>query len=62
MIERLPHAKLGEVLTPGVVVKMSDTPGALGRLGPELGQHTDEVYRELLGLSDEEIDRLRPRR
>jgi formyl-CoA transferase len=61
MIQRLPHPKLGEVVTPGVVVKMSDTPGVLRRLGPELGEHTVEVYRDLLGLSDEEIDGLRTR-
>jgi len=61
MIQRLPHEKLGEVVTPGVVVKMSETPGALRRLGPEIGEHTVEVYREMLGLSDEEIDQLRAR-
>jgi crotonobetainyl-CoA:carnitine CoA-transferase CaiB-like acyl-CoA transferase len=61
MIQRLPHPTLGEVVTPGVVVKMSETPGALRRLGPEIGEHSREVYRALLGLSDEELDGLRAR-
>jgi crotonobetainyl-CoA:carnitine CoA-transferase CaiB-like acyl-CoA transferase len=59
MIERLAHPKLGTMVAPGVVIKMSDTPGSVRMLGPELGQHTDEVLTSLLGLSDDEIARLR---
>jgi formyl-CoA transferase len=59
MVLRLPHAKLGEVVTPGVAVKLSDTPGAVRRLGPELGEHNAEVYRDILGLTAEELARLR---
>jgi CoA:oxalate CoA-transferase len=59
MIERLAHPKLGTMVAPGVVIKMSDTPGAVRMLGPELGQHTDEVLTSLLGLSGDEIARLR---
>jgi crotonobetainyl-CoA:carnitine CoA-transferase CaiB-like acyl-CoA transferase len=59
MVRRLPHAKLGEVLVPGVVVKMSDTPGSVRRLGPEIGEHNAEVYGALLGLDAAELARLR---
>jgi len=59
MIERVPHPKLGEMLVPGVVIKMSETPGAIRTLGPEIGQHTDEVLAELLGLSSDDLARLR---
>jgi len=59
MIERVPHPKLGEMLVPGVVIKMSETPGAIRTLGPELGQHTDDVLAELLGLSGDDLARLR---
>ena len=59
MIVRLPHARLGEVPVPGVAVKLSDTPGAVARLGPELGEHNADVYGGLLGLEPAEIDRLR---
>jgi CoA:oxalate CoA-transferase len=61
MVQRLPHTGLGEVVASGVVVKLSDTPGQIRRLGPELGQHTTDVYRELLELSDEELAGLRAR-
>ncbi len=59
MIRRLPHPTLGEVMVPGVVVKLSGTPGAVRRLGPELGEHNAQVYRDLLGLDAEEIARLK---
>ena len=58
MIVRLPHETVGEVTAPGVPVKLSDTPGAVRHLGPTLGQHNDEIYRGLLGLSAEEMERL----
>jgi len=59
MIQRVPHPVLGEMVVPGVVPKLSDTPGAIRALGPELGQHNDEIYGTLLGLSRDEIARLR---
>jgi crotonobetainyl-CoA:carnitine CoA-transferase CaiB-like acyl-CoA transferase len=59
MIRRLPHPKLGELVVPGVVVKMSDTPGEVRTPGPELGAHTDEVLGSLLGLDAGELARLR---
>jgi crotonobetainyl-CoA:carnitine CoA-transferase CaiB-like acyl-CoA transferase len=59
MIARLPHPKLGEMIAPGVVVKMSDTPGSVRTIGPELGQHTDEVLTALLGMTGDEISELR---
>jgi crotonobetainyl-CoA:carnitine CoA-transferase CaiB-like acyl-CoA transferase len=59
MIVRLPHATIGEVVAPGVAIKLSETPGAVRRLGPELGEHNAEVYERLLGLAPEELARLR---
>jgi crotonobetainyl-CoA:carnitine CoA-transferase CaiB-like acyl-CoA transferase len=40
--------------TLGIPVKMSDTPGAIRRPAPQVGEHTAEVLREA-GYSDEEI-------
>jgi crotonobetainyl-CoA:carnitine CoA-transferase CaiB-like acyl-CoA transferase len=59
MIQRMPHPTLGEVVVPGVVAKMSDTPGTIRSLGPNLSEHTDQVLRELLDLTDEELASLR---
>jgi formyl-CoA transferase len=43
---------------PGVVPKLSATPGAVRRAAPKLGEHTDEVLREA-GYSQAEIGALR---
>ena len=59
MIQRIAHPTLGEMVVPGVVVKMSDTPGTIRSLGPQLGQDTDDVLTGLLGLSDDELASLR---
>jgi len=50
------------VIVPNVVPRLSRTPGRINHLGPTLGQHTDEVLKGLLGLSDAEVDELRTRR
>jgi formyl-CoA transferase len=51
----------GDTLTvPGIVPKLSRTPGGQHRNAPALGQHTDAVMREL-GLSEEQIAALRRR-
>lgn len=44
---------------PGIVPKLSDTPGATQWPGPKLGEHTDAVLRGLLGLSAAECTSLR---
>jgi formyl-CoA transferase len=59
MIER--H-KLGEreLLLPGIVPKLSRTPGATSWIGPTLGEHTGEVLAGL-GYTEGEIEDLRKR-
>lgn len=51
--------ELGAVRMQNVVPRLSRTPGAIDHAGPRLGQHTDEVLRYWLSLSDSEIDSLR---
>ena len=60
MIER--H-QLGdrELLLPGIVPKLSETPGATKWIGPKLGEHTDGVLAEA-GYSKADIDRMRAAR
>lgn len=54
---------LGEtIIMPNVVPKLSETPGRIRRPGPRLGEHTDEVLKEVLGMSDEQIGELRAKR
>ena len=46
--------KLGEMIIPGIVPKLSETPGGVSWLGPDLGEHNQEIYQDLLDLSDED--------
>jgi formyl-CoA transferase len=58
-IVRLSHPKFGDFPMQNVTPRLSDTPGSVRTLGPELGQHNDEVYGALCGLSAEQLDELR---
>lgn len=49
---------VGEVALPGVVVKMSGTPGEIKRRPPMLGEHNEEILRDYLGMTSEEVAEL----
>ena len=49
----------GAVPMQNVVPKMSNTPGSINWSGPALGEHNDEVFGQILGLSADVLDRLR---
>jgi len=57
-LARIIDEELGEVVVPGVVPTLSATPGRIDSLGPTLGNATDAVMRELLGLTAAELQRL----
>jgi formyl-CoA transferase len=46
-LERIPALAGGTVAVPGIVPKLSATPGAVQQRAPRLGEHTDAVLREL---------------
>jgi formyl-CoA transferase len=54
-------AELGTMSMPGVIPKLHARPGSVRWAGPTLGQHTDEVLGELLGLDGAALDALRQR-
>jgi formyl-CoA transferase len=52
-IVSVPHPDFGELRMQNVAPKLSETPGAIRSPSPAMGQHNDEVYLGLLGLSEE---------
>jgi crotonobetainyl-CoA:carnitine CoA-transferase CaiB-like acyl-CoA transferase len=60
-ITRVEHPQLGPLAMQNVIVRLSDTPGRIDHAGPELGEHTQEVLGEELGVSEEELQRLAER-
>ena len=49
----------GEIVIPGVIPKLSKTPGRVKHVGPPLGDGIDAVYGGLIGLSADEIAALK---
>ncbi|MBB3908520.1 carnitine dehydratase [Anoxybacillus sp. UARK-01] len=48
-----------ECLFPGIVPKLSDTPGEMKWIGPKLGEHNDEIYAGILGYSVKQLEKLK---
>jgi crotonobetainyl-CoA:carnitine CoA-transferase CaiB-like acyl-CoA transferase len=49
----------GTIETVGPPARLSETPGSVRLPAPLLGEHTGQVLRERLGMTEEEIVRLR---
>lgn len=60
-ILHLTHDRLGPFPVPAVVPRLSDTPGEVRSLGPELGEHNEEIYCGLLGIEAGRLADLRAR-
>ena len=52
--ERVPHLVKGSVVANGVPLGLTGTPGRSGASGAAVGEHDQEVFRGLLGLSEDE--------
>lgn len=48
--------RLGLVLQAGVFPHVPESPGGVRWAGPAIGEHTEEVLRELLGVSSQELE------
>ena len=48
------HPQFGTVHMQNVAPKLSDTPGSVRHVGPELGEHNNRVYTDLLALTEEQ--------
>jgi len=58
MVVEREHPTMGTVRLLGVPIKFSETPAGVHRVPPLFAEHTDEILREI-GISDEELERLR---
>jgi formyl-CoA transferase len=56
-IVEVDHPERGPYLTVGCPIKLSDSPAEVTR-SPLLGEHTEEILRDVLGYSDGELDRI----
>ncbi len=54
----LEHRSAGTHFHPGANVHLDATPPVIWRAAPVVGQDNDYVYREVLGVTDEEYDAL----
>ncbi len=59
MIREYHHSRLGKVKAVNTPVKLSRTPTGNDSSSPELGEHTDDLLRDLLGVDEQEIASLR---
>jgi formyl-CoA transferase len=58
-IVTLEDKDFGSVTMPNVTAKFSRTPGSIRHTGASKGEHNNEIYQEVLGLSVEEIQQLK---
>ena len=56
-IVKVDHPERGAYLSVGCPIKLSDSPVEVER-SPLLGEHTEEILREVLGYSDEDVARI----
>ena len=59
MVETVEHPVIGELKMLGIPFKFSDTPASVRRAPPTLGQHTDDILAQDLGLDAKAIAQLR---
>lgn len=58
-IVEMDHPRAGKVNVVGVPIRFSETPGSVRTPSPSLGEHTEVVLRELLGMTEQEVEALR---
>jgi crotonobetainyl-CoA:carnitine CoA-transferase CaiB-like acyl-CoA transferase len=59
MIETVEHSQAGPIQLMGIPFKFSGTPASVRHAPPLLGEHTDAILRDELGLDAAAIERLR---
>jgi formyl-CoA transferase len=58
-IVSVPDSELGKVKMQNVSIRLSRTPGRIKHAGPRLGEHNEEIYVTMLGMSESQMEALR---
>lgn len=58
MIVEIDHPVSGTLKVPGIPIKLSETPGKIKSTSPNLGEHRDEILKELLNYDEDKIKAL----
>jgi formyl-CoA transferase len=58
-ITRIAHPLFGDIAMQNVAPRLSETPGHIAACGPELGEHTAEVLKRILGFDDARLAQLK---
>lgn len=59
ILKEFEHPRAGTVRSIGMPAQLSATPGSVRHPAPTLGEHTDEILKQLLQMSDADVDGLR---
>ncbi len=58
-LTRINDERIGDLAVPGVVPRLSETPGKIQHLGRGLGEHNSEVFCDWLGIGESELAALK---
>ena len=53
------HPRLGNIKMQNVFPKLSESPGEIRSSGPLLGEHNNEIFNDILGLTNEKLKKLK---
>jgi len=59
LVTRIPHPVLGWIPNVSTPIRLGDCPAVKPKAAPAVGQHTDEVLREVLKYDDTRVAELR---
>ena len=58
LFEEIDHVE-GKLSVPAIHPKLTDTPGRTDTGGPSLGEHNEEILRDVLGMDADQIEQLK---